>query len=210
MINGMKFSIRTLVIIMFAMGVAQAAVGDGDPKVGKQKSEMCQGCHGEEGIGPAPNLPNLAGQFQKYIEKQIHDYQDAKRADSMMSGMAAGIAEMDIKDMAAYFASMKRMADAPGGDKDLAAKGKKIFREGNAETGVSACGNCHGENDPKKDAKNNVFPVISGQPKDYLLKQMNDFRSGERHNDAAGMMGNIAKKMTDAEIDAVVEYVTGM
>ena len=212
MIKGMKFSIRALVIIMFAtMGVAQAADGDGDPKAGKSKSEMCFGCHGEEGISIAPNFPNLAGQFQKYIERQIHDFQDAKRVDPLMSGMAASITEaQDLKDIAAYFASKKRMTGKPGGNKDSVAKGKKIFHEGNAETGVYACSNCHGENGYGKDAQNNVFPVISGQTKDYLLKQLNDFRSGERHNDPAGMMGSVAKKMTDAEINAVVEYVTGM
>ena len=172
---------------------------------------MCQGCHGEEGISAAPNFPNLAGQFQKYIERQIHDFQDGKRVDPMMSGMAAGITEVqDLKDIDAYFASKKRMAGTPSSNKELAAKGKVIFHEGNLDTGVYACGNCHGENGYGKDAQNNVFPVISGQTKDYLVKQLNDFRSGERHNDPAGMMGSVAKKMTEAEIDAVAEFVSGM
>lgn len=207
--KGVKFGIRVLLIALFATGIVQAA--DGDPKAGKEKSAMCQGCHGEEGISTAPNFPNLAGQFAKYTERQIRDFQDAKRVDPMMSGMAAGVTDpQDLMDIAAYFAGKKRMAGKHGGDKALAEKGKKIFHEGNPETGVYACGNCHGENGYGKDAKNNVFPVISGQTKDYLLKQMNDFRSGERHNDPAGMMGSVAKKMTDAEISAVVEYVSGM
>ncbi len=211
MIKGIKViksGTHALLIALFTAGIAQA---DGDPKAGKDKSAMCQGCHGEEGISAAPNFPNLAGQFAKYTERQIRDYQSAKRVDPMMSGMAAGVTDpQDLADIAAYFASKKRMAGKPGGDKALLEKGKKIFQEGNPETGVYACGNCHGENGYGLDAKNNVFPVISGQTKDYLLKQMNDFRSGERHNDPAGMMGSIAKKMTDAEINAVVEYAAGM
>lgn len=209
MIKGIKFSIRVLLVVFVAMGVAQAA--EGDPKEGKEKSAMCQGCHGEEGISTGPNFPNLAGQFQKYIERQIHDFQSEKRVDPMMSGMAASITELqDLKDIAAYFASKKRMKGAPGGNKELMAKGKILFHEGNPDTGVYACSACHGENGYGKDAQNNVFPVISGQTKDYLVKQLNDFRSGERHNDPAGMMSNIAKKMTPAEIDAVAEYVSGM
>lgn len=209
MTEGIKFSVRTLLVILVAMGAAQAA--DGDPKAGKEKSAMCQGCHGEEGISAAPNFPNLAGQFQKYIERQIHDFQDGKRSDPTMSGMAATVTEMqDLKDIAAYFASKKRMKGTPGGNKELMAKGKAIFYEGNPDTGVYACSNCHGENGYGKDAQNNVFPVISGQTKDYLVKQLSDFRSGDRHNDPAGMMGNVAKKMTPAEIDAVAEFVTGM
>lgn len=209
MIEGMKFSIRVLLVVLAAMGVAQAA--EGDPKAGKEKSAPCQGCHGEEGISIAPNFPNLAGQFQKYIERQVRDYQDGKRVDPMMSGMAAGITEtQDLKDIAAYFASKKRMKGAPGGNAALIAKGKAIFYQGNPDTGVYACSNCHGENGYGKDAQNNVFPVISGQTKDYILKQMNDFRSGERKNDPAGMMGGVAKKMTPAEIEAVSEFVAGM
>lgn len=209
MIEGIKFSVRTLLVVLVAMGVAQAA--DGDPKAGKEKSAMCQGCHGEEGISAAPNFPNLAGQFQRYLERQIHDFQSARRTDPTMSGMAASITEEeDLKDIAAYFSSRKRMAGVPGGKKDLVEKGKVIFFEGNPDTGVYACSNCHGENGYGKNAQNNVFPVISGQTKDYIVKQLTDFRSGERHNDPAGMMGSVAKKMTPSEIDAVAEFVSGM
>ena len=205
----MKFGIRALLVVLTATGAAQAA--EGDPKAGKDKSAVCAGCHGEEGISIAPNFPNLAGQFQKYIERQVRDFQDAKRSDPLMSGMAAGVTEIqDLKDIAAYYASKKRMKGTPGGKKDLAAKGKAIFYEGNTDTGVYACSNCHGENGYGKDAQNNVFPVISGQTRDYLVKQLNDFRSGERHNDPAGMMGAVAKKMTPAEIEAVAEFVAGM
>jgi cytochrome c553 len=55
-----------------------------------------------------------------------------------------------------------------------------------------------------------MFPVIGGQNKDYLLKQLKDLRSGERHNDPAGMMGGIASKLKDAEIDALVEFISEM
>ncbi len=209
MSKGIKFSIRVLLVVMASMGAAQAA--DGDPNAGKEKSAMCQGCHGEEGISAAPNFPNLAGQFAKYIERQIRDFQDGRRVDPMMSGMAASITELqDLKDIAAYFSSKKRMKGTPGANKALAATGKDIFYNGNPDTGVYACSNCHGENGYGKDAQNNVFPVISGQTKDYLMKQLNDFRSGDRHNDPAGMMGSVAKKMTPAEIDAITEFVSGM
>jgi cytochrome c553 len=211
MMKGVKSGFGVLLFAALSTGVALAADGDGDPKAGKDKSAACQGCHGETGESMAPNFPHLAGQYQKYIERQIRDYQDGKRSDPMMSGMAAAVTDpQDLKDIAAYFASQKRVAGKPGGDKDLAAKGKKIYFEGNPEAGVYACSNCHGEKGDGKDAKNNVFPVVSGLPKEYLLKQMNDFKSGERRNDPAGMMGAIAKKMTEAEIAAVVEFASGM
>ncbi len=209
MTKGIKFGIHALLVALVSIASAQAA--EGDPKAGKEKSAACQGCHGEEGISIAPNFPNLAGQFAKYTERQVRDYQESKRVDPMMSGMAAGVTEpQDLKDIAAYFASKKRAKGTPGGKKELVAKGKVLFYEGNPDTGVYACSNCHGENGYGLDSQNNVFPVISGQTKDYILKQMNDFRSGERHNDPAGMMGSVAKKMTPAEIEAVSEFVAGM
>lgn len=207
--NNMKFCINALLVVFFTMGVAQAAVGDA--KAGKDKSAMCQGCHGETGIGIAPNFPHLAGQFAQYIERQVLDFQNTKRADPTMSPMAAAVADaQDLKDIAAYFASQKKMAGTPGANKALAAKGEAIFQQGNTDTGVYACASCHGADGRGQNPNNSLFPVIGGQSKDYILKQMNDFRSGERHNDPAGMMGGIAKKMTDAEIDAVAEYVSGM
>lgn len=207
--TGMKFCNHALLVILFAVGAAQAA--EGDPKAGKKKSEVCQGCHGKIGISTAPNFPHLAGQYPQYIERQVLDFQNTKRSDPTMSAMAAAVSDtQDLKDIAAYFASRKAMAGKPGGNKALTAKGKAIFHDGLAETGVYACASCHGTKGRGKDPKNNLFPVIAGQSKDYLMKQMNDFRSGERHNDPAGMMGGIASKMTEAEIKAVVEYVSGI
>jgi len=207
--KNMKFCINSLLVALFAIGVAHAT--EGDAKAGKKKSEMCQGCHGKAGISIAPNFPNLAGQFPQYIERQVLDFQSAKRSDPTMSPMAAAVTNpQDIKDIAAYFASRKQMAGKPGSKKTLVTTGKAIFHQGIAETGVYACASCHGEAGRGKDAHNNLFPVIAGQTKDYIVKQMKDFRSGERHNDPAGMMGGIASKMTDTEINAVAEYVSGM
>ncbi len=207
--KNMKFSINALLIALLSTGAVQAAVGD--PKAGKEKSAMCQGCHGEVGISPAPNFPHLAGQFQQYIERQVLDFQNAKRADPVMAPMAAAVTDpQDLKDIAAYFASQKKMTGAPSSNKDLAEKGETIYHQGIVDTGVYACASCHGKDGRGQSPNNSLFPVIGGQTKDYLVKQLNDFRSGDRHNDPAGMMGGIAKKMTDAEIDAVAEYMSGM
>ncbi len=212
MTNGIHFGVRILLASFLAgVGIGQAAELVGNPADGKDKSAVCQGCHGEDGISVNPMCPNLAGQFPKYIEKQIRDFQKEKRVDPIMSGMAAMITEIqDAKDIAAYFATRKRMDGSASTNRDLAAKGKIIFHEGNPDTGLYACANCHGENGKGKSEINNVFPVIGGQTKDYITKQLKDLRSGDRHNDPAGMMGNIAKKLSDEEIDAVAEYVSGL
>lgn len=181
-------------------------IGKGDPAAGKEKSAMCQGCHGEDGNSAAATFPRLAGQFANYLQKQIRDFQNELRNDPTMSGMAATVTEkQDLLDITAYFASQKQMKGS-GSSND---KGKKLYLEGNLE-GAYGCVNCHGENGKGKSPNNAMFPVIGGQHKDYLVKQLTDFNKDERKNDPSGMMGDIAKKLTPAEIDAVADYLSSL
>jgi len=185
----------------------QQRIGKGDPVAGKDKSAMCQGCHGEDGNSAAPNFPKLAGQFANYLQKQIRDFQSEARVDPTMSSMAATVTEkQDLLDITAYFASQKQMKGSDGSSQ----AGKKLYLEGNATSGVYGCVNCHGENGKGKSPNNALFPLIGGQHKDYLVKQMTDFNKGDRKNDPSGMMGDIAKLMTAAEIEAVSDYLSGL
>src|SRR3989304_1550491 len=84
--------------------------GGGDPVAGKEKSAMCQGCHGEDGNSAVPMFPKLSGQYAAHLQRQMYDYQKNLRSDPMMSGMAAGVTErQDMLDITAYFASQKQM-----------------------------------------------------------------------------------------------------
>ena len=181
-------------------------IGKGDPVAGKDKSAMCQGCHGEFGNSDAPNFPKLAGQYANYLQKQIRDFQIEARVDPTMSGMAAAVTErQDLLDITAYFASQKLMKGSDGNSE----AGRKLYIDGNAVSGVYGCVNCHGENGKGKSPNNAIFPVIGGQHKDDLVKQMNSFKTGERKNDPSGMMSDIAKAMTAEEIEAVADYLAG-
>jgi cytochrome c553 len=115
----------------------------------------------------------------------------------------------DLKDIAVYFAQQKTMQGKPTGS--AAAKtGEKIFQEGVPKSGVYGCVNCHGNNGKGRGKGNSLFPVIGGQQKAYLVKQLKDFKAGTRKNDPAGMMGDIAKKLSDEEVNAVAEYLSGL
>lgn len=201
-----KIAAYASAIIIFA--VSATAVAAGNPAAGKEKSALCQGCHGEDGMSAASSFPRLAGQYAAHIKKQIVDYQARLRRDDMMEGMADAVTDkQDLEDIAAYFASQKMMrGDSPTDS----LPGKYLYMNGNPATNQYGCINCHGDNGKGKSPNNPVFPVIGGQHKDYLVKQLNEFRSGKRSNDPAGMMADIAKKMTDAEIDAVSEYLSGL
>jgi cytochrome c553 len=216
MSHTIKITAAVLTILLFPVTAAYAGdskediqqrIGKGDPAAGKDKSAMCQGCHGEIGNSDAPNFPKLAGQYANYLQKQVHDFQTEARVDPTMSGMAATVTEhQDLLDIAAYFAGQKLMKGSGGKNE----AGKKLYLEGNATSGVYGCVNCHGENGKGKSPDNALFPVIGGQHKDYLVKQLTDFNKGDRKNDPAGMMGSIAKLMTNAEIEAVSDYLSGL
>lgn len=79
----------------------------GDAAAGKAKAATCFACHGANGISLAPNYPNLAGQKEAYMVKQIKAFKDGSRKDPTMNAMAAPLSDADIANLAAFFASLK-------------------------------------------------------------------------------------------------------
>ncbi|MEQ1526713.1 MAG: c-type cytochrome [Gallionella sp.] len=175
-------------------------MGAGDPVAGKEKSALCQGCHGEDGNSTSADYPKLAGQFASYIQKQIRDFKAGVRKDPVMSEMAASVTEeQDLLDISAYFASQNQMMAA----KRVTNKnGKARFLEAG-----NSCVNCHGEEGKGKSPKD--APVIGGQHREYIVKQLKAFRSGERTNDSSGMMAIVASGMEDDQMEEVAIYISG-
>ena len=92
-----------LVLLTGAMGSAIA----GDAAAGKAKSQLCASCHGANGISVVPIYPNLAGQKEQYIVKQLKAFKAGTRKDPLMSPMAAPLSDADVDNLAAYFSSLK-------------------------------------------------------------------------------------------------------
>jgi cytochrome c553 len=212
-----KVMCAVAVMLVMGFGTARADFGTfsmkGDPKAGADKSGLCQGCHGGTGNSEDATFPRLAGQYASYIAKQVHDFQKGLRTNNeTMAGMAATVASMqDALDIGAYFHSQKMVSKplAPV-DKKLAKEGEKIFYQGIPEKNVYGCVNCHGERGKGKAPNISQFPVIGGQHRDYLIKELKDLRAGTRSNDPAGMMQNIAKGLSDKEIAALANYLSGL
>ena len=184
---------------------AQAASG-GSPAKGQTKAAACAGCHGVDGNGGAdPVWPRLAGQDADYIAKQLADFKSGARKDPIMAGMAAPLSARDMKDIGAHYASLKPKADAAK-SADLAKLGEKLYRGGNAKTGVSACMSCHG---PSGHGIPPRYPRVSAQSTAYIEKQMLAFKSGARANDG-DIMTRIAFRMSEHEIKAIADYMAGL
>jgi cytochrome c553 len=183
-----------------------AALAVGDAEAGKAKSVMCAGCHGADGNSLNPEWPKLAGQSTRYLVKQLQEFKSGKRENATMAPMAAGLTDEDMENLAAFYASQAvTMGSADETQVDL---GQKIYRGGNPATGVSACIGCHGPTGAGNPEA--LFPSLSGQFGTYVENQLQQFRSGQRNNDAGKMMRNTASSMTDAEIKAVSSYVQGL
>lgn len=180
--------------------------GSGNPAAGKDKSALCQGCHGEEGISFEPAIPKLAGQYAGYIGKQVRDFQTGYRSNAIMNGMAATVDDADLADITAYFASRNKMKGEASGNP----LGKNLFQNGDMTRMMVACVNCHGVNGKGKTPDNSMFPVLGGQQKEYLRIQLVNFRQGERANSPGGVMNIVAQKLTDAEIEALADYISGL
>lgn len=187
----------------------------GDSAQGKIKSEdnRCQECHGPDGNGQGPatgaagKFAKLAGQYPDYMLKQLREFRSGARKHDLMSMMAKSIDDEDATDIAAYFASQKKMQGDGSGNNPIA---KNLFVNGDPARNILPCGSCHGIDGKGIDAPQQVIPAIGGQDWHYLEKQLLDWRSGERRNSDAGVMNTIAKQLTDAEILALTNYISGL
>ena len=200
----MKKIVIAALALASAVGVAQAA---GDAAAGKAKSMACAACHGADGNSVNPEWPKLAGQHAAYIAKQLADFKKGvDRNNALMAGQVAALSKQDMADLGAYYASQQLKGGTA--DQTVVALGEKIYRGGNSASGVAACISCHGPTGAGNPAAK--FPLLSGQHATYTVNQLKMFRAGERKNDAGAMMRNIAAKMTDAEIEAVSQYIAGL
>jgi len=98
---------KNIAIIALTAFCLNSSIGfAGDAAAGKIKAATCAACHGQNGISPNDLWPNLAGQKQAYLVKQMKAFRDGQRADPMMAPMAAPLSDTDIDNLAAYYSSM--------------------------------------------------------------------------------------------------------
>jgi len=182
-------------------------LGNGDPDIGRNKAELCFGCHGEDGNSLDPQAPKLAGQYGVYIAKQLNNYLSRMRSHQIMSNIAATLNEGDFDDIAAYFASQPMMkGDVTSGNKI----GKKLFEIDDMSKMQVSCSSCHGITGKGQHPSNPAYPVIGGQHKSYLLTQLLKFKNGARNNSAGGIMNVTVHNLNDAELEALADYVSGL
>jgi len=203
----MSFLLRATASLLVLVSLQSFAQGDATQ--GEAKAAICAACHGADGNSAVPNWPKLAGQHEQYLVRQATLIKDNHRPVPEMMGITPGLSEQDILDISAFYAQQ-----TPNGgvaDESKVVLGERLFRAGNAETGVPACMSCHGpagEGNPLSG-----YPALAGQHSVYSGKMLTRFRSGENWGEddsASGVMNGAAARLTDEEIDALASYIQGM
>jgi cytochrome c553 len=179
------------VVLMPGSVVAPDAVTIGR---GATLALRCSMCHGARGLSQA-NSPNLAGQYDGAVYKQLQDFRSGARVNPVMTPLVGGLTPQDMRELADFYAYLPR----PPWPEDRPAP--RIVESGAPMRGIAPCGACHGDIAHKLGT-----PRLAGEPIAYLRAQLLAFKTGERHNDVNQIMRNIARRMTPQEIDESAEY----
>src|SRR5215217_5662650 len=144
-------------------------------QAGAEVAQACVACHGERGIAPTPQNPNLAGQSAVAIYKQLHDYKGGSRVHEVMTGIAQGLEEQQILDVAAHFAAAVKIDIDPTTAEVTDQEIINLVEKGDPARSLPACNSCHGltAGGPIES------PTLKNQNKDYLARQLQTFRSAE-------------------------------
>ncbi len=193
--------------------LAQPAIAKPDlAKAQATASQICAACHGADGNSPTPVNPSLAGMPAQYISTQLAHFKSGLRVNPIMQGMVAPLSPEDMQALGIYFSQQKPKGLAAK-DAALVQSGQKLYRGGDTAAGIPACAACHapdGSGIPKN------YPRLAGQHVDYTYAQLKAFKGGERGMDPDGkdvngrVMATIASRMSDAQMRAAAEYVSGL
>lgn len=169
-----------------------------DVDAGRKKAEACVACHGPDGNSSIPAFPALAGQTSRYLYLQLKDFKEGRRVEPQMAPFLMDLSRQDMHDLSAFFAAQKLRPPAFHPDPARVAKGR-------AKAVEVLCTMCHlggfrGQNE---------IPRVAGLHPDYVVKQMRDFKTGRRTNDA-GNMASVSKTLSDEDIENLAHYLASL
>ncbi|TSA41708.1 MAG: hypothetical protein D4R58_01045 [Betaproteobacteria bacterium] len=166
----------------------------GDTKAGQQRAAACAGCHGEKGISPNDSWPNLAGQNAAYLARILAAYKSGDQKDVVMTPIAQPLSTEDIRNLAAYYASLSCVAPPSQSRVGDVAAGKAV---------AANCTACHGETGV---GSNPAWPMLAGQKPAYLVNVLKAFRAGLRKDP---MMAGVTRGLSDTDIANLAAYYAG-
>jgi len=168
-----------------------------DIAAGKEKAQLCAGCHCDNGISQTENIPSLAGQVDQFIQWQLVFFRAGTRKNEQMRPIVEQLNNDDIRNLGAYFASLTPpKALKPDDNPDLSNKGAQ------AAAG-RRCASCHTDSF----AGTKAVARIAGQREEYLVKALHDYKSGVRSGGGMAAMADVAYPLSEEEIEALAHYL---
>jgi cytochrome c553 len=171
-----------------------------DTAAGKEKAELCVGCHGEAGISQTENIPSLAGQPDQFIQWQLVFFRSGTRKSDEMQPVVEQISNEDIRNLGAYLASLT--PPKPKAPDDNPA----LCRKGAEAAAGRRCASCHTDTY----AGTKAVARLAGQREDYLLKALHDYKSGARSGGSMAAMAEVAYPLSEEEITALAHYLANL
>jgi len=190
--------VKKLLVLLALLALVPVCAVAQDAVAGKENAAVCGACHGADGNATIPQNPILAGQTSRYIYLQLKDFKEGRRKDPLMSPMAANLSRKAMFDIAAYYAAQKPTNQNSRGDASKAARGKQV-------ADAALCTMCH----LGSFSGQNEVPRAAGQHYEYVLKQLKDFKTKTRSNDA-GNMTAVLRTIPDKDLEALAAYIASL
>ncbi len=196
----------------------------GNVAAGREKAEVCSACHGNDGVGTAPPFPNIGGQHADFLYWQLVELKRG-RHPSPMTPLVATLDDQDMRDMAAYYASLPPRA-APADDTEpvdaaLLERGRALYLHGDPAKGIPPCQGCHGSDargmpgagvaDRNGHTPFATFPALRGQQALYLQGKLGEYRNGDLQDSTSDfIMSGVGKRLDEDGIQAVSAWLSSL
>ena len=183
----------------------------GPQQIPSAAARSCMQCHGSDGLGRGSGaFPKLAGQRAEYLQNALEAYARGERHSGIMGPIAAGLSAETISELARHYSGLSVPAPAPSGQQNAAAieRGQSIAQHGIPNQRVPSCIDCHG---PGGKRGKPAYPVLAGQPADYLVLQLKLFKKGQRGgSEYAHLMHPVATRLTHEQMRDVALYLESL
>ncbi len=207
---------RTLALVLLITCVffTRTAIAAGIPPVEvpdtmAERVKACVACHGpEDKEGRDTYYPRIAGKPEGYLFNQLRNFRDGRRHYRPMALLLEGLPDQYLRDMAAYFASLKQafpppepMTSSPA-ETELA---RRLITRGDPSRKIPACVECHGQ-DLMGTAP--FIPGLLGLPRVYIIAQFGNWQNGGlMRGQTPDCMSEIAQQLTTDEATAIAKWL---
>lgn len=190
-------------LLIAGPAIAQGAYSDADAEAARQLvKKRCAKCHGNNGLGVSDDYASLAGQPAEYMLKQLFNFKTGQRRNAKMQAVAEKLTAPEAYIVAEYFSRLPP-GSTPSTDELAKAAGRKLYFEGNSDTGVHNCASCHGV----YATGGGTVARLAGQNRVYLETQIRRLIDQSRGNDRS--MHFINAPLSHSEIRNLVIYLAG-